>query len=161
VLSIGGIPLIYLGDEIGIAERLQLCRTTRPRRHDSRWVHRPRIDWAQMARRSDPATLEGRIFGGMQHLIQLRKATPAFAGNDMRVLNLGNDHVFAFVRTGRQGERVLVLANFSEHTQPVAANEVRLYGLGYRFHEVITQQEMTLSDAPIVLEPYQVMWLAA
>jgi amylosucrase len=127
---------------------------------DSRWVHRPRTDWAQMARH-DPATLEGRIFGGLQHLIQLRKATPAFAGNDMRVINVGNDHVFAFVRTGRQGERVLVLANFSEHTQPVAANEVRLYGLGYRFHEVITQQEMTLSDAPIVLEPYQVMWLAA
>ena len=160
VLSVGGIPLIYLGDEIGILNDYSYVEDP-AKTGDSRWVHRPRIDWAQMARRSDPATLEGRIFGGMQHLIQLRKATPAFAGNDMRVLNLGNDHVFAFVRTGRQGERVLVLANFSEHTQPVAANEVRLYGLGYRFHEVITQQEMTLSDAPIVLEPYQVMWLAA
>jgi hypothetical protein len=58
----------------------------------------------------------------------------------MRVINLGNDHIFAYVRTGRQGERVLVLANFSEHTQPIAANEVRLYGLGYRFHEVVTRQ---------------------
>jgi len=160
VLSIGGIPLIYLGDEIGILNDYSYVEDP-AKTGDSRWVHRPRIDWAQMARRSDPATLEGRIFGGMQHLIKLRKATPAFAGNDMRVINLGNDHVFAFVRTGRQGERVLVLANFSEHTQPVAANEVRLYGLGYRFHELVAQCEIMLGDEPIALEPYQVMWLAA
>ncbi|MFO7634529.1 MAG: alpha-glucosidase C-terminal domain-containing protein, partial [Caldilinea sp.] len=112
-------------------------------------------------RRSDPTTLEGRIYGELHHLIELRKRTPAFAGNDMKVINVGNDHSFAYVRTGRQGERVLVLANFSEHTQPIVANEVRLYGLGYRFHELIGGREVTLGDAPIVLEPYQVMWLAA
>jgi amylosucrase len=160
VLSIGGIPLIYLGDEIGILNDYSYVEEA-GKAGDSRWVHRPRIDWAQMARRTDPATIEGRIFGGMHHLIALRKATPAFAGNDMRVLNLGNDHVFAYVRTGRAGERVLVLANFSEHTQPVAANEVRLYGLAYRFHELITARAVVLGDEPIVLEPYQVMWLAA
>ncbi|HAJ38284.1 MAG TPA: amylosucrase [Chloroflexi bacterium] len=160
VLSIGGIPLIYLGDEIGILNDYSYVADP-AKTGDSRWVHRPRIDWAQMARRSDPTTPEGRIFSGLQHLIKLRKATPAFAGNDMRVINLGNDHIFAYVRTGRQGERVLVLANFSEHTQPVPANEVRLYGLGYHFHELVAQREITLRDEPIVLEPYQVMWLAA
>jgi amylosucrase len=160
VLSIGGIPLIYLGDEIGILNDYSYVEDP-AKTSDSRWVHRPRIDWAQMARRHDPTTLEGRIFGGMQHLIKLRKATPAFAGNDMHVINLGNDHIFAYVRTGRQGERVLVLANFSEHTQPVAANEVRLYGLSYHFYDLVAQREITLSDEPIVLEPYQVMWLAA
>ena len=159
ILSVGGIPLIYLGDEVGVLNEYSYVEDA-AKSGDSRWVHRPRIDWAQMARRSDPDTLEGRIYNGLRHLIEVRKATPAFAGNDMKVINLGNDHVFAYVRSGRGGQRVLVLANFSEHTQPVAANEIRLYGLGYRFHEQITGQAMVLGNETIVLEPYQVMWLA-
>jgi len=159
ILSIGGIPLIYLGDEIGILNDYSYVEDA-AKSGDSRWVHRPRIDWAQMARRSDSSTLEGRIYGGLHHLIELRKATPAFGGNDMKVINLGNDHIFAYVRTGRQGERVLVLANFTEHSQPIAANDVRLYGLGYRFQELIAAREVALGDDPLVLDPYQVMWLA-
>lgn len=159
ILSIGGIPLIYLGDEIGILNDYSYVDDA-AKSGDSRWVHRPRIDWEQMARRSDPGTIEGRIYSGLHHLIDVRKATPAFAGNDMKVINLGNDHVFAYVRSGREGQRVLVLANFSEHTQPIAANEIRLYGLGYQFREQITGQPLVLGDGPIVLEPYQVMWLA-
>ena len=77
----------------------------------------------------------------------------------MEVLNLGNDHVFAFVRTGRDGQRLLVLANFSEHTQPVAANELRVYGLRYTFHDLISGRTIELGNEQVVLEPYQVLWL--
>jgi amylosucrase len=159
ILSIGGVPLIYLGDEIGILNDYSYVEDA-AKAGDSRWVHRPRIDWEQMARRLDQTSIEGRIYTALRRLIELRKATKAFAGNDMRVINLGNDHVFAYVRSGRQSERVLVLANFSEHTQPIAANEVRLYGLSYHFRDLITGQELKLGDDPIVLAPYQVLWLA-
>lgn len=159
ILSIGGVPLIYLGDEIGILNDYSYVEDA-AKAGDSRWVHRPRIDWEQMARRLDQTSIEGRIYTALRRLIELRKATKAFAGNDMRVINLGNDHVFAYVRSGRQSERVLVLANFSEHTQPIAANEVRLYGLSYHFRDLITGQELKLGDDPVVLAPYQVLWLA-
>ncbi|MBW7882449.1 MAG: alpha-glucosidase C-terminal domain-containing protein, partial [Caldilineaceae bacterium] len=158
IFSIGGIPLIYLGDEVGMLNDYSYVSHA-DKAGDSRWVHRPAIDWDKIERRCDPATIEGRIYQGLRHLIELRKATPAFAGNDMEVINLGNDHVFAFVRSHKDGHRALVLANFTEHTQPVAANELRLYGLSYGFVELISGKELRISNQQIVLEPYQVLWL--
>ena len=162
ILSIGGVPLIYLGDEIGTINDYTYVGDP-AKVTDSRWVHRPQTDLAKMERRHDPVAIEGRIYLALRHLIDLRKHTPAFAGNAMEVINLGNDHVFAYVRTAHghtDSQRVLVLANFSEHTQPVAANELRLYGLSYHFTELIGYQDLLLGDAPLVLEPYQVLWLA-
>ena len=97
----------------------------------------------------------------MHHLIEVRKATPAFGGNRTEVLNLGNDHVFAYARTSDNGQRVLVLANFAEGTQAIAANELRLYGLNYHFSDLSSGRELTLGEEPLVLEPYQVLWLKA
>lgn len=170
ILSIGGIPLIYLGDEVGMLNDYSYVNDP-AKAGDSRWVHRPATDWDKLERRHDPAAIEGRIFTALRHLIEVRKQTPAFGGNQMSVINLGNDHVFGYVRTAPHAhdygdgeaasQRVLVAVNFSEHTQPVAANELRLYGLDYHFRELISGREITLSDAPLVLEPYQVLWLAA
>lgn len=158
ILSIGGIPLIYLGDEVGVLNDYSYVDDP-AKAEDSRWVHRPRIDWEQMVRRHDPTTIEGRIYSGLRHLIKVRKATPTFAGNRMKVIHLGNDHVFAYLRTGSHGDRVLVIANFTESTQPIPANEVRLYGAGYHFRDLISNQELALIGETIVLAPYQVLWL--
>ncbi len=160
ILSIGGLPLLYLGDEIGVINDYSYVNDP-TKVDDSRWVHRPSTDWTQMARRSDPGAIEGRIYQRLQHLIAQRKATPAFAGNQMEVIRVGSDQVFAYVRTGASGQRVVVLANFSEHTQPVPSNELRLYGLSYQFTDLIGGQAITLDGSPLVLEPYQVLWLAA
>jgi amylosucrase len=165
ILSIGGIPLIYLGDEVGTMNDYSYVNDP-AKADDSRWVHRPATDWQKMERRHDPSTIEGRIYHALCHLIALRKATPAFGGNQMAVINPGNDHVFAYVRTapthaeGHAGDqRVLVAANFTENTQPIASNELRLYGLDYRFRDLISGKDIVLGDEPLVLEPYQVLWL--
>ena len=112
VLSIGGVPLLYLGDEIGTLNDYSY-RDDPARAPDSRWAHRPRMDWARAERRHDPASVEGRLFQGLRHLVGLRKETLAFAGSEMEVVDVGGDHVFAF-RRRHQGEEVLVLANFDE-----------------------------------------------
>ena len=44
ILSIGGIPLIYLGDEVGALNEYAY-RNDPAKAHDSRWVHRPATDW--------------------------------------------------------------------------------------------------------------------
>jgi amylosucrase len=159
ILSIGGIPLLYLGDEVGWLNDYAY-RADPNKVQDSRWVHRPQIDWEKMARRHDSESIEGRIYTRMQRLIAARKATPGFAGNAMQVLALSTDHVFGFVRT-HGDQRVVVLANFTETEQAVRANEVRLYGLGYRFAELIGGGTVTLGEGDLYLEPYQVLWLCA
>jgi glycosidase len=115
-------------------------------------VHRPAADWDKAARRNDPASLEGRVYGGLCRLIALRKAQPAFSGGELEVVDTGNAHVLGFVRSSA-GQRLLVLANFSERQQTVAFNQLRLYGLSYRFRDLVTGAEIPLGD--FTLEPYR------
>ena len=77
----------------------------------------------------------------------------------MDVITIGNDHVFAYLRT-HGDERIVILANFSEHEQAIKANELRLYGLSYQFTDLISGKPVRLLSDDLRLEPYQVMWLA-
>jgi amylosucrase len=77
----------------------------------------------------------------------------------------GNPHVFGYVRQG-EGQRVLALANLSEHPQTVAANVIRTHGLSYAFRDLAAprlDQSLPLYVATddFVLEPYGFVWLAA
>ncbi len=157
ILSIGGIPLIYLGDEVGTLNDYRY-RSDPAKAKDSRWVHRPALDWpGHMALRSDPQTVQGRIYTALRRLIELRRQHAALADGEMETMRTGNNHVFGYVRHHR-GERLLVLANFTEQEQVVAANEIRLHGLNYAFADLVGGQTISLNQ-DVRLEPYQFVWL--
>jgi amylosucrase len=165
MLSIGGIPLIYLGDEVGTLNDYGY-RDDPAKTVDSRWVHRPAADWDKIALRSDKGTVQGQVFTRLRRLIEIRKNTPAFAGGETEIIDTGNPHVFGYVRQhtkslqDRKSGRVLVLANFIEREQKIAANELRLHGLGYGFTDLVTGGQIT-SDEDLTLGPYCFMWLKA
>ncbi len=117
ILTLGGIPLIYLGDEIGTLNDYTY-RDDPHKTHDSRWVHRPRADWEKHEKRNDPNSIEGRVYQGLQKLIALRKENEVFAGSELEVIPAENEHVLAFVRT-HADKRAVVFANFSESPQIV------------------------------------------
>lgn len=119
ILTAGGIPLLYLGDEVATLN-VYSYRGDPHKAHDSRWVHRPRTDWARHALRNDPETVEGRVYAGLQVLIQLRKEHSVFSGGALDVLENGNPHVLSFERT-HQRKRVVIFANFSEQEQVITA----------------------------------------
>jgi len=48
IASFGGIPLIYMGDEIALPNDYSY-RSDPEHSHDSRWIHRPRMDWQRAA----------------------------------------------------------------------------------------------------------------
>jgi amylosucrase len=158
ILSVGGIPLIYLGDEIATLNDYSY-RDDPAKAGDSRWVHRPATNWSRAARRQQEDTTEGRVHGGLQQLIALRKECPALAGHLMTVIDPGNPHIFGYLRHHDAG-RVLVLANFSEQEQVVAANVLRTQGLSYAFTDLVTRARITLRT-DLALEPYQFVWLLA
>ncbi len=147
ILTIGGIPLIYLGDEVGTLNDYSY-RTDPGKIDDSRWVHRRQTDWSVMEQRHDPSSLAGRVFQGLQKLIRLRKEYPAFGGSVNSILNTGNPHVLAYLRP-YENRRILVFVNFSEQIQTIPSNLLRLYGLGYSFEDMLTGQALELAD----LEP--------
>jgi len=159
ILSIGGIPLIYLGDEAGMLNDYRYASDP-AKADDSRWVHRPTVDWAaRHAAQQDAAAPAGRIYAGLTRLIQLRTELPALWDGAMEVIESGNPHVFGYVRQ-HSGQRLLVAANFSEQAQAVEANRVRVYGLGYQFVDLIAGSAVAAEDG-LRLAPYQCVWLEA
>ena len=155
LLFVGGIPLIYLGDEIGILNDYSFGKTP-AKANDSRWVHRPVMDWNKVQKRVQAGTVEQLIFSGLEQLILIRKQNPVFTVGDLNVISTDNDHVLGFVRQ-RGNERILLLANFCEESQIIPTNLLRLYGLSYTFRELVKDAPCQLED--LVLQPYQLVLL--
>lgn len=155
--TIGGIPLIYLGDEIatlndyGYHDDAEMTG-------DSRWLHRGVFDAERSELRHDASSVPGRVYHGLLRLLRLRKNNPAFGEADTEITNTGNAHVFGFIRS-RDDKMLFVLANFTEYPQSVEARRLRQMGLRktavdlYAGHTVTAAREL-------VLEPYQLMVLS-
>jgi amylosucrase len=87
------------------------------------------MDWAAAARRTDRGTLEGRVFGWLQRLGEVRGELPALrGGGEVRILDVGNDAVLAWERRHPRSGRFIGLANFSSAVQTVDADTVTGYG---------------------------------
>ena len=155
IMLAGGIPLIYLGDEIGTLNDYSYHNDKR-KMNDSRWVHRPFANLDKLKLRLNENDIEGRIFQGLKQLINVRKSEVVFKGHNLQVVDSSNAHVFGFVRT-YNGERALVFANFSETEQVMPANQLRVYGLGYQFGDLINNELVAYADLKI--EPYQLVCL--
>jgi amylosucrase len=155
-LSAGGIPLIYLGDEVGTTNDYGY-RDDPTTAGDNRWVHRPKADPEHYARRADPTTPEGRLFAAICSLIRVRKATPELADARTRFVDTRNRHVLGFTRHNR----VLVLANFSEFPQTVDIDVVRreLGTLGDVI-DLVTGAVLS-AGGNIALDQYGFVWLKA
>ena len=154
ILSAGGIPLIYLGDEIAMTNDYGYLNDS-AKQADSRWAHRPRYDWARAANRHDESTPAGRMFQGLQRLIRIRKQTPAFGSGRTQFLDSGNPHILAYVCDGQ----VLALANFSERRQLTNSGALAALAAPGLYRDLTSQQTFdTRQD--IILTPYQFIWLA-
>jgi amylosucrase len=127
ILTAGGIPLIYLGDEIGTLNDYTY-RDDPAHERDSRWVHRPRAAWEKYEKRNVGNSIEGLVYQGLQQLIALRKKNEAFSGGELEIISTGNEHVLGFMRT-YAGKRAVVFANFSEDLQTVPQQVLEQYSV--------------------------------
>lgn len=128
IMAFGGIPLLYYGDEIAMLNDYSYLDDEQ-KSPDSRWIHRPKFDWAKVERRHKRGTVEHRIFDSLKHLIALRKETKAFADfNNREMLDISNEACFAFVRYDyhNPADKVLVIANFSASPQHINMDELAL-----------------------------------
>jgi len=134
VFSYGGIPLIYMGDEL--AQRNDDEWAADPAHSDdNRWLHRPRMDWAAAARRVRSDTVEGRAFAAMSRLVGARQASPSLRSDgSVTVLEVEPTSVLAYVRRHPRAEPLLVLANFSDRPAAVADEVLRRAGISAPVH---------------------------
>ncbi|MGZ4590078.1 MAG: amylosucrase [Actinomycetes bacterium] len=125
IYSFGGIPLLYMGDELGLPNDAQWADDPL-HSTDNRWLHRPPMDWAAADRRHDPVSVESRIFAGIQAMAATRAMLLALrAGKDTTVLDSGNHHVLAYLRRHERGATFVGLANFSDQASEVGDDVLR------------------------------------
>ena len=129
VFSFGGIPLIYMGDELALTNDPGWAGDP-GQAHDNRWMHRPRMDWARAGRRSDPASVEGRAFAALRGLARARRDLLALrSGGTTEILPTGSQSVLAYRRAHPRSAPFLSLTNFSDASQAVDAEIIARAGL--------------------------------
>ena len=152
IASYGGIPLIYMGDERALTNDYGYLEVP-SHAHDSRWLHRPVMDWTG---------LEGagaQVFAGTRHILARRRATAALhAGYGTRVVPCDAPGVFAFLRLAPTGP-VLCLFNFTESWRHVPEAWVRVQGVS-AMHDALSDQPVVAHGGEIALPPYARVWLA-
>ncbi len=158
IMSIGGFPLIYLGEEWGLLNDYGYVSDP-AKQGDSRWVHRPKMRWEYMESLDAPTKVSRRIYDELVRIVELRRTTRAFHGAETRFEDPGNDHLLAYER-GTAGQRVLVVANFSEAPQEMEAERLRVVAARPRLRDLLTG-DVHPSGEPLKLGPYGFVWLEA
>jgi amylosucrase len=163
IMSFGGIPLIYYGDELGTLNNEEFIKDI-DKALDSRWIHRPQYDWDRAELRHQRGSVEQRVFDGLKQMIAVRKSIGALADhNNRELIDVGNPHLFVFIRTNPavQLESVLMVANFNDQPEQFNLHDLRNRGrfeLGGLYDAVSGAAPARLGDQ-IVIPAYGFYWL--
>jgi len=156
ILSIGGIPLIYLGDEVGTLNDYSY-QDDPAKTDDSRWVHRTEADLERYAKRGEEESIPGRIYQGFQKLIHLRKSLSIISEELPDFIYTGNPHVFGYIHKDHD-QQILFLNNFSDFSQSLSLKKLNLFKEKIILKDIVSGIT-TSSIEELELEPFQFMWL--
>ncbi len=156
IFSIGGVPLIYLGDEVGTLNDYTY-RQDPAKAGDSRWVHRTAANTELYAQRDYLNTVPGKIFHGLKHLVELRKSTPVIGGSLPEFVDTGNPHIFAYLRT-QGNSKILFLNNFSDFAQRVKIYVGQLDRFSFPLVDLVSGVKYE-NRVEIDLAPFEYLWL--
>ncbi|HWS58906.1 MAG TPA: alpha-amylase, partial [Actinotalea sp.] len=158
VLGFGGIPVLWMGDEIGLPNDAGWAAEP-GHEDDSRWVHRPRMDWDRAGRRHVPGTVEERVFTGLSHLIRVRTASPFLdASVPARALDTSDPGVLPLLRRHPLGS-FLALYNMTDEWRPWPAWRLEELGLADATDQLSDSAVEVADDGNVWLAPHASRWL--
>lgn len=155
ILSFGGLPVLWMGDEIGLLNDPGWAEEP-SHAADNRWVHRPRMPWDVVEAHADPHGIEA----GIRDLLGVRRDLPHLhAATPTEVWDPRDPRVLLLVRRHPVGP-LLAAHNVSGEEAWVAADVLHWLGLhtaGLR--DAITGSAPELHDGAVRLGPYAAAWL--
>ena len=158
IASFGGIPLIYMGDELAMLNDYSYLDTP-AHKHDSRWVHRPRMDWSLAGDRFSGDSPSSQVYLGTRHILNCRRALPALhASHPTRIQHFAPPGLFALTREAPAGT-LLCLFNMTEAWIDLPEAAARAAGVVQMYDE-LSQQRVTTHEGKIALPPYARVWLS-
>lgn len=164
ILSFGGIPLLYYGDEIATLNDSSYLHDEH-KAHDSRWAHRPIINWERAELRHQPGTIEHRIFTALKKMIAVRKEIIPFSDfNNRELIHVDNPHLFVFSRFSltHHAGGVVVVGNFDAKPQSL---DLSALGQGFRLEsgqirDLYSGETPAIFKDQLVIPPYHFYWLS-
>lgn len=153
VFGFGGLPLLYMGDELGILNDKSYLKD-KTKAEDNRWIHRPEMDWSLVKSASKGKGVEGRVDHMMRTLISARKSSPSLhASVSTQLLTTNNPSVIIFKRNHASGN-LIQLYNLSESSQKVSMHGIA----GGNLREAISGERIHVYEE-ILIPPYAAWWL--
>jgi amylosucrase len=154
VLGFGGLPLLYMGDEIGMLNDATYLDDP-AKAGDNRWLHRPAMAWEPDAR----APQAERVRESITALIEARRRLPALHASVSSEVVVGDNPAIVLVRRRHPAGPIVQAYNVSE--QPQALERGALWPLpAGPVVEQVTGAEIPDGDL-VVLPPYAAWWLTA
>jgi len=153
VLGFGGLPLLYMGDELALRNDYDFVESEE-HADDNRWVHRPMMPWDVAGRRHEYGTIEHRIWHGLRHAIAVRAALPSLdASVESEILDPVNPAVLVLLRRF-PSQTMVGVYNVTPDRQSLPRWVIPL---GNWARDALTD-DTPLTDGALVVEPYQVRW---
>lgn len=117
----GGIPIVYMGDELGQTDDTE-WRDDPERRADSRWAHRPAFDDDLAGRRHDAESIAGRVWATIGHLVETRRSCRHLDDTDAtsRPFDTGHPAVFGWRRRSPRHGELIGVANVGDVPASIA-----------------------------------------
>ena len=163
ILSYGGMPLIYAGDEIGTLNDYSY-QEEKGKSDDSRWVNRPKQDWKVIAQLEKGNTPQAHIFHSLKKLIEIRKSNPIFADNNNLILHHHhNPHLLIYERTSKDQNGLLVICNFDDHVHGVEKSWLEKIGFGEEkeLTDLVSGQPIPLQSNHLEIGANEFYWIAS
>jgi len=161
ILTYGGIPMIYAGDEIGTLNDYTY-QQNEDHVNDNRWVNRPIHNWTVVSElkknNNNPSAI---IFDRLKNMIRLRKEHSEFAdSNNLKIHGCPNPHIFVYQQTN-ENKNVWVLSNFNEVTETLHISWLLSIGIhaGKNSMDLLTGKPIVLTHNELPLKPYQQLWV--
>ncbi len=156
VMGLGGVPLIFMGDEIALCNDYGYANDPH-HRDDNRWLHRPLMPWQVADEHGD---FRGHaVYDRLRHLIDVRKHLPSLhASVATEVHTTSVDSVVCFVRHHPAGDLTQVY-NVADHPVSVPAWEVDQHAPAADW-DVLAGHRVATEDGYYQLGAYQTLWLA-
>ena len=161
ILTYGGIPMIYAGDEIGTLNDYTYEQND-DHINDNRWVNRPIHNWDVVSKLKttddSPSVI---IYQGLKNMIRLRKEYDVFKdSNDVKIHGCPNQHVFVYQRTNGS-ESIWILSNFNEVSETLDIGWLLSIGIfaDKNSKDLLTGKSIELIHNELPLKPYQQLWI--
>ena len=158
VFGFGGLPLLYMGDELGILND-QSYLDDPAKAADNRWVHRPAMDWSLADGHATSGGVADRVFEAITRLITARTGMPALHASVSTEASTTEDPAVLVFRRRHAAGSVVQVYNLSEATRVLWPGALWPLPAGPLL-EHISGEVLDISR-PVVLPPYAAWWLTS